>query len=72
MMQKRGQNCSSLNLVENQLVWVADLRTEPGTWPLGVITKKYPDKSGIVRVVDVKSHDKILRRSVRNLVLVPV
>ena len=55
------------------LVWIPDANTVPGTWPLGIISKIYPDRSGDhVRIVDVKTAGGTLcNRAVRNLILVP-
>ena len=54
-----------------QLVWAPDTKTTPGTWPLARIIILFPDSNGTTRVVDVKTIGGVLRRSIRNLVIVP-
>lgn len=71
LMQKNKWPRGSSGLSVGQLVWVRDMNSVPGTWPLAVVTQIYPDHDGTVRVVDVRTNGGTLRRAVRNLYIVP-
>lgn len=64
---KKGSDSIQLD----QLVWIPDLKSVPGTWPMGKVTKLYPDNHGISRVVDIQTSSGTIRRSCRRLILVP-
>lgn len=72
MQKQKWPKGSDANIKIGQLVWVPDVETNPSCWPLGLIAKVYPDTHGTVRVVDVKTVSKTMRRAVRNLVIVPM
>lgn len=71
MQTNKWKKGDKSDLKENQLVWVPDTRSNPASWPIGKISKIYPDSKGIVRVVDVTTASGILRRAARNLVIIP-
>ena len=50
-----------------EVVLVMDNNTPRNCWPLGRITNTYPGPDDVVRVVDVRMKDKILRRPVSKL-----
>lgn len=72
LAQKNKWPTNHPNLQPGNLVWIPDTKSVPGTWPLGIVGKTYPDSKGTVRVVDEKTSSGILRRAIRNLVLVPI
>lgn len=73
MQKNKWPRGSSENITTGQLVWIRDdTDSLPGTWPLAIVTKTYPDASGCTRVVDVRSASGVHRRAVRKLVLLPI
>lgn len=68
MMQPRNKTKSSDNLKTGDIVIIADGTLPRRTWPRGRITKTYPGKDGVVRVVDVETAGGVLRRPVLKLV----
>lgn len=44
----------------------------PFHWPLGKVTSLFPGKDGIVRVVEVRVHDNLLRRAVTKVCVLPL
>ena len=41
-------------------------------WPMGIVSTTYPDPNGLVRVVDVSTSSGVLRRSIQQLVKLPI
>lgn len=73
LMQSNKWPKGSSDIQVNQLVWVPDTKSLPGSWPIGQVSKLYPDKGGQTRVCDVRmANGSHLRRSIRNLVLIPI
>ena len=60
----------SRNVRCGDIVLLSDVSTPRGDWPLGKIVRVYPDKNGIVRIVDVKSQSGVLRRPVSKLCVI--
>ena len=58
------------NLEVGDLVLVADGNVPRGCWPLGRITRTYPDHEGDVRQVEVKTGASYLRRPITKLCLI--
>lgn len=73
LAQKHKWPKGSKNVNIGDLVWVTDdVKTIPSQWPMGLITSTFPDKNGIVRIVNVRLvNGKEIQRAVRNLVLIP-
>lgn len=44
----------------------------PSRWAIGKIVNTYPDKSGLIRTVDVKCSKNVLRRPIHRLALLPI
>ncbi|CAG7670918.1 unnamed protein product [Allacma fusca] len=59
------------NVKVGQLVFVKNNQPKPFKWPLGIVRKVYPDKEGLVRVVDVEFGGQIRSRNITNLVILP-
>lgn len=55
------------NLKEDDVVIVIDPDARRGDWKVGRILRTYPGADGLVRVVDVKVGDKILKRPITKL-----
>lgn len=67
-LQPRSKWRSGHKLIEEgDIVVIMCTDTPRGKWPLGRIVKTYPGKDGIVRVVDVKIKDNVMRRPVAKL-----
>lgn len=60
------------NMKVNDIVLIKSENTPPTKWPIGRITKTYPDHKGEVRIVDVLYNDTIVRRPIVKLVLLPI
>lgn len=60
------------NLEVGQIVIIQDDNLPPGKWLLGKITKTIQGEDGLVRVVDLKCHQKEIRRSIKKLRLLPI
>jgi len=64
---------ASPNIKEGDVVVLKDDDTKPLQWPLGVVIKVFPDPSGHVRNVLVRTKSKKpLTRSVQKIVKLPV
>ena len=57
------------NLQPGDIVLIQDILTPRGQWPLGKITKVFPDKSGMVRSVMLKSRGNLIKRPITKLCL---
>lgn len=57
------------NLEIGRVVFLKDMEIRKGKWPLGLIEAVFPGDDGVVRVVDVRTGNKILRRPVNKLSL---
>uniref|UniRef100_A0A5S6R310 Integrase catalytic domain-containing protein n=1 Tax=Trichuris muris TaxID=70415 RepID=A0A5S6R310_TRIMR len=53
---------------EGDVVLIVDVNNPRGVWPLRRVTRTYPGQDGIVRVVDVSSSGKTLRRPVARMI----
>lgn len=59
-------------LQEGSLVLVKDDNSAPMNWQLGRITKFYPGQDGIVRVVNVKVRDTVVKRAITRICVLPI
>jgi hypothetical protein len=55
----------------NAVVVIHEDNTPPFKWPLGLIVDVHPGKDGIVRVISVKMGDKVFKRPVTKVLLLP-
>jgi hypothetical protein len=55
----------------NAVVVIHEDNTPPFKWPLGLIVDVHPGKDGIVRVISVKMGDKVFKRPVTKVSLLP-
>jgi hypothetical protein len=55
----------------NAVVVIHEDNTPPFKWPLGLIVDVHPGKDGIVRVISVKIGDKVFKRPVTKVSLLP-
>lgn len=60
------------NIKIGSIVVISDDNLPPSRWSLGRVVATYPAKDGLIRVVDVKCGDSILKRSVHRLGLLPI
>jgi len=58
-----------LGLEPGALVLLCDSNTPRGCWPKALVEECFPDKSGLVRRVRVRTANTVLRRDVRKLCL---
>lgn len=65
---KRIQN----TMQEGVMVLLRDQNTPPMLWRLGRVTRMYPGKDGLIRVVDVKTNTGIYQRPVTKLSILPI
>ena len=56
----------------DDLVVINDDSLPPGRWPLGRIVAVHPGPDGIVRNVDIKMANKVIRRAVQYICVIPV
>ena len=54
-------------LKEGDLVLVVDPSLSRGSWPRGIVEKVFPDRHGIVRVIDVRANNRVYRRSISKI-----
>ena len=54
-MKRSKWYVSRKNLSPGDIVMIVDTFTPRGKWPLGKITKTFPDSDGLVRTVLVKT-----------------
>lgn len=59
------------NAVVGQIVLISEDNMPPSRWPYGKIVSTYPAKDGLVRTVDVKCGNTVLRRPIHKLALLP-
>lgn len=60
------------NIKIGSIVVIAEDNLPPSRWSLGRVVATYPDKKGLVRVVDVKCGDSTLKRPIHRLGLLPI
>lgn len=60
------------NIKENTLCVIRNEQKHPLQWGLGLVTKVYPGKDGIVRVADLKTATGTLQRPVAKLCPLPI
>lgn len=60
------------NLQVGDMVLLMDEVNAPLRWPLARVTKVYPARDDLVRVVDIKTRGKTLKRPVGKLALLPI
>lgn len=60
------------NLRPGMVVLVHDKALPPLKWKMGRITTVYPDKEGLVRVIDVFVDGSIFRRSITKVSVLPI
>jgi hypothetical protein len=69
-LQKRSKwTQTQENLHVGDVVMVQDDTVPRGQWPLGLITATFPDDKGLVRIVDVRVRNKVVRRPIHKLCL---
>ena len=57
------------NLPTGDIVLIQDIFSPRGQWPLGKNTKVFPDKSGMVRSLMLKSRGNLIKRPITKLCL---
>ena len=57
------------NLQPGDIVLIQDILYQRGQWSLGKITKVFPDKSGMVRSVMLKSRGNLIKHPITKLCL---
>ncbi len=62
-------NQKSHNVVENDVVLIRDDQTDSLVWPMGVVTKTFPDANGVVRNVEIRSQKGVFKRLIQKLVI---
>lgn len=60
------------NIKIGSIVVISDDNLPPSRWSLGRVVATYPAKDGLIRVVDVKCGDSILKRPIHRLGLLPL
>lgn len=60
------------NVKPGQIVIISDDNTPPSRWLLGRITNVYPDSEGLIRIVDVKCKNTVIKRPIHRLGLLPI
>ena len=70
LFSRRKWNQRRDNIALDDIVLIVDTFLPRGQWPMGRVVKLYPDSVGVVRVVDVKSSNGILRRSISKLCVI--
>ena len=58
-----------VNFKKGDVVLVSNENVPRGQWPLGLVTTAYPDGDGMVRVVELKMKNGIIKRPVHKLCL---
>ena len=69
-MKRSKWYVSRKNLSPGDIVMIVDTFTPRGKWPLGKITKTFPDSDGLVRTVLVKTESGIIKRPISKLALI--
>lgn len=62
----------SRNLEIGDMVLLMDEVNAPLRWPLARVTKIFPARDGLVRVVEIRSNGKIYKRPIGKLALLPI
>lgn len=69
LLQRRNKwHHPQRNLEKGDVVLIKDQDTFQRVWPMGLITAVFPGKDGLVRVAEVRSQGKVLRRPIHKLV----
>ena len=55
------------NLRVGDVVLVIAESLPRGKWPIGIVDRCFPDADGLVRTVEVKTHNGLIKRDVRQL-----
>ena len=55
------------NLRVGDVVLVIAESLPRGKWPIGIVGKSFPDADGLMRTVEVKTHNGLIKRDVRQL-----
>lgn len=72
-LQVRSKWCKSgKNVNEGAMVLLEDEATPPYLWKLGRIQKTFSGKDGVVRVVEVLTHNGVFKREITKIRLLPV
>lgn len=58
-------------MVIGQVVIISDDNTPPSRWAIGRIVAVYPGKDNLIRTVDVKCNNSVLKRPIHRLGLLP-
>ncbi|XP_065208537.1 uncharacterized protein LOC135837249 [Planococcus citri] len=72
LQQKSKWKQKNPNVKIGQVVLIKIPNSKPFRWPKGIIRNVYPDKKGVVRVVDVEFKGEIRQRSINNIVILPI
>lgn len=72
-LQPRSKwNEKQKNLKIGDMVLIKDEITSPLHWPLARVERTYPGRNGLVRVVDVKTSNRIYKRPIGKLSKLPI
>ncbi|XP_073950917.1 uncharacterized protein [Choristoneura fumiferana] len=61
----------SKNIEVDDIVIIQEDNLPPGKWALGRVHEVYPGKDGFVRAVSLKTQNKIIKRPIKKLILLP-
>lgn len=67
LQERQKWNKTQRNLMEGDIVLIADATAPRNSWMIGRIIKSFPDKSGIVRSVQIKTKTNVIERPVTKL-----
>lgn len=60
------------NLNRGAVVLLKNESTSPTKWPLGIVEKLFPGSDSVVRVVEIRIGDRMIRRPVNKLIPLPI
>ncbi|CAL8088659.1 unnamed protein product [Calicophoron daubneyi] len=67
MQARQKWMTTARNLQEGDVVLVISESLPKGKWPLGIVNKCFPGTDGLVRMVEVKTRNGLIKRDVRQL-----
>lgn len=69
LQERQKWNQKKRSLVAGDVVVIMDPSAPRGSWPLGKVLEVFPDKSGLVRSVNLQTKNNVIKRPITKLCL---
>ncbi|XP_075230272.1 uncharacterized protein LOC142329486 [Lycorma delicatula] len=71
LQQRNKYKISNTNICVGNVVIIKENKLPPLIWKLGIIVQVHPGKDGHVRLVNVKTNNTIIKRTINKLIVLP-